>query len=151
VLVLDLDVHQGDGNAALFADDPTVVVVSVHGARNYPFTRVASDLDIDLPDATSDELYLEAVDRAVRFALARGPYTLAVLIAGADPWVGDTLGRLAISEAGLARRDEGVIAALRNAGMAVVVTLAGGYGAPIETTAAIHARTIAAAAGVAYR
>jgi acetoin utilization deacetylase AcuC-like enzyme len=149
VLVLDLDVHQGDGNAELFADDPSVVVVSVHGARNYPFTRAASDLDIDLADGTGDAQYLDAVRRAVRFALARGPYTLAVLIAGADPWAGDTLGRLAISEDGLVRRDTAVITALRDAGMAVVVTLAGGYGAPLATTAAIHARTIAAAAAVA--
>ena len=146
VLILDLDVHQGDGNAELFADDPATVVVSIHGARNYPFTRPPSDLDIDLPDGTGDEGYLEALDDALAFARRHGPYDLAMLIAGADPYAGDALGRLALSLEGLAERDRRALQALRAAGIPVCVTLAGGYGRSLEATAAIHAATIAAAA-----
>jgi len=146
VLILDLDVHQGDGNAELFAADPDTVVVSVHGARNYPFTRPPSDLDVDLPDGTGDDGYLAALGDALAFALQHGPYDLAVLIAGADPYAGDALGRLALTPEGLAERDQRALAALRAAGIPVCVTLAGGYGRPLEATAAIHAATIAAAA-----
>ena len=146
VLVLDLDVHQGDGNAELFADDPATVVVSIHGARNYPFRRPPSDLDIDLEDGTGDEGYLEALDQALAFAREHGPYDLAMLIAGADPYAGDALGRLALSLEGLAERDRRALQALRAAGIPVCVTLAGGYGRSLEATAAIHAATIAAAA-----
>ena len=146
VLILDLDVHQGDGNAELYAADPDTVVVSVHGARNYPFTRPPSDLDVDLPDGTGDDGYLAALDEALAFALERGPYDFAVLIAGADPYAGDALGRLALTPEGLAERDRRAVTALRDAGIPVCVTLAGGYGQPLEATAAIHAATIAVAA-----
>jgi acetoin utilization deacetylase AcuC-like enzyme len=146
VLILDLDVHQGDGNAELYAGDDDTVVVSIHGARNYPFTRPPSDLDIDLADGTGDDAYLAALDDALEFALARGPYDLAVLIAGADPFAGDALGRLSLTTEGLAERDRRALAALRGARIPVCVTLAGGYGRPLEATAAIHAATIAAAA-----
>ncbi len=146
VLVLDLDVHQGDGNAELLAADPATTVVSLHGARNYPFQRVPSDLDVDLPDGTADEAYLAALEGALAWALARRRYALAFLIAGADPWEHDALGRLALSEDGLAARDRRALAALREAGIPVCVTLAGGYGRPIEGTARIHARTIREAA-----
>ncbi len=146
MLILDLDVHQGDGNAEFYADDPDTVVVSIHGARNYPFTRPPSDLDIDLPDGTGDEGYLEALDEALAFAHAHGPYDLAMLIAGADPYAGDALGRLALSFEGLAERDRRALESLRGAGIPVCVTLAGGYGTSLDATAAIHAATIAAAA-----
>ena len=85
VLILDLDVHQGDGNAEFYTGDPDTVVVSIHGARNYPFTRPPLDLDIDLPDGTGDEGYLAALDEALAFAHAHGPYDLAMLIAGPTP------------------------------------------------------------------
>ena len=146
VLVLDLDVHQGDGNAELFAGDATVFVASLHGARNYPFQRVPSDLDVDLPDGTTDAAYLEALDGVLAAARAAGPYGLAFLLAGADPWAADALGRLALTPAGLAERDRVALAALRDAGIPVCLTLAGGYGVPIAGTAEIHARTVALAA-----
>ena len=146
MLILDLDVHQGDGNAELYAGDPDTVVVSIHGARNYPFTRPPSDLDIDLPDGTGDDRYLEALDEALAYAHAHGPYDLAMLIAGADPYAGDALGRLSLTFEGLAERDRRALQSLRAAGIRVCVTLAGGYGRSLEATAAIHAATIAAAA-----
>jgi len=145
-LILDLDVHQGDGNADIFGADPSVVVVSMHGARNYPFERIPSDIDDDVPDHTDDTGYLHLLDGVLEAAAARGPYALVYLLAGADPWVGDRLGRLSLTEAGLEERDRRAIQWVRAQGAALVVTLAGGYGVPIETTADIHARTIALAA-----
>ena len=146
VLVLDLDVHQGDGNSELLAPDPATTVVSLHGARNYPFERVPSDLDVELPDGTADGAYLAALDQALDWALTGRRYALAFLIAGADPWEHDALGRLSLTESGLAARDTRALAALRDAGIPICVTLAGGYGRPIEGTARIHAQTIRLAA-----
>lgn len=145
-LILDLDVHQGDGNADCFADDPDVLVVSLHGAQNYPFVRVPGDIDIDVPDRTGDEGYLALLDGVLREVNAHGPFELAFLLAGADPWEGDRLGRLSLTEAGLEERDRRAITWIRDRGMPLVVTLAGGYGEPIETTADIQARTVALAA-----
>ena len=146
ILVLDLDVHQGDGNADCFAADASVVVASIHGARNYPFERILGDLDVDVPDRTGDAAYLALVEGLLSECAARGPFGLVFLLAGADPWEGDRLGRLALTEAGLEERDRRAIAWVRQHGAALCVTLAGGYGEPIETTADIHARTIALAA-----
>ena len=142
ILVLDLDVHQGDGNADCLGPDSDVVVVSVHGARNYPFERLDSDIDVDVDDGTGDADYLNILDDVLPRALAFGPYALSFYLAGADPWEGDRLGRLALTEGGLAERDRRVIGALRTLGIPVCLTLAGGYGVPIETTADIHARTV---------
>lgn len=147
VLVLDLDVHQGDGNADILGPDPDVTVVSIHGARNYPFERVPSDIDVDVPDRTDDAGYLALLDATLARLDARGPYGLAFLLAGADPWAGDRLGRLSLTEAGLEERDRRAIAWIRERGVPLVVTLAGGYGEPITTTADIHTRTVALAAG----
>lgn len=146
VLVLDLDVHQGDGNADILGPDPDVTVVSIHCAHNYPFERVPSDLDVDVPDRTGDAGYLAFLDETLERVEALGPFDLAFLLAGADPWVGDRLGRLALTEAGLEERDRRAIGWIRDHGVPLVVTLAGGYGEPIETTADIHARTVALAA-----
>lgn len=147
VLVLDVDVHQGDGNADCFADDPTVVVASLHGERNYPFVRVPSDIDIDVPDRADDATYLALLEDLLAACAERGPYDLVYLLAGADPWADDRLGRLSLSEAGLEERDRRCVAFADHQDAALVVTLAGGYGVPIETTADIHARTVALAAG----
>ena len=105
VLVVDLDVHQGNGTAAIFADDPTVFTFSMHGARNFPFRKVASDLDVELQDGCADEDYLAALDQALEAVWARQvqPPGLAFYLAGADPHEGDRLGRLKLSAAGLAR------------------------------------------------
>ena len=145
VMVIDLDVHQGNGTAAIFRDDPTVFTLSMHGAKNFPFRKEASDLDVELPDGCRDDAYLRALDDALQQAWARQrdePPGLAFYLAGADPHEDDRLGRLSLTRAGLAERDRRVFAALAARGIPVVVTMAGGYGRDIATTVAIQARTI---------
>ncbi len=149
VLVIDLDVHQGDGTATIFADDPTVFTLSLHGARNFPVRKACSDLDVELPDGCGDAAYLEALVGALDDAwrrLATAPVGLAFYLAGADPHEGDRLGRLKLTADGLLTRDQRVLDALRVRGIPVAVTMAGGYGHDIETTVALHLRTIRAAA-----
>jgi acetoin utilization deacetylase AcuC-like enzyme len=145
-LVVDCDVHQGDGTADLLAADPQAFTLSLHGARNYPFQRIPSDLDVDLASGTGDERYLHALDQALDFAIPRARADVAFYLAGADPWEGDRLGRLALSKAGLRARDELVLDRLRSAGAAVCVVLAGGYAPDVRDTVDINAATAAAVA-----
>jgi acetoin utilization deacetylase AcuC-like enzyme len=145
-LVVDCDVHQGDGTADLLGGDPHGFTVSLHGARNYPFQRIPSDLDVDLPSGTGDEDYLEALDGALDVALRRCTPEIAFYLAGADPWEGDRLGRLALTKAGLRARDELVLDRLLGAGARVCVVLAGGYAEDVEDTVDINAGTAAAVA-----
>ena len=145
VWVIDPDVHQGNGTAAIFRDDPTVFTLSLHGAKNFPARKEASDLDVELPDSCGDEAYLAALHEALAQAWhlqAATPPGLAFYVAGADPHEGDRLGRLKLSFAGLAERDRLVFAALRERGMPVAVTMAGGYGRDIADTVAVHRRTL---------
>jgi acetoin utilization deacetylase AcuC-like enzyme len=142
VLVVDLDVHQGDGTHALLLEDTDAFTFSVNGFRNYPFRRVPGDLELDLPDGTDDERYLDGVERLLAQAVARSRPELCFYLAGADPYAGDRLGRLAVSQAGLAERDRLVRDTLLAAGVPVCVTLAGGYAEPIEDTVAINLATI---------
>lgn len=145
VLVVDLDVHQGNGTAAIFADDPTVFTLSLHGERNFPFRKVAGDLDVDLPDGCEDIPYLQALDRALDTVWARHADHspgLAFYLAGADPHENDRLGRLRLSAAGLAQRDRRVLAVLRERGIPVALTMAGGYGRDIADTVAIQLNTV---------
>jgi acetoin utilization deacetylase AcuC-like enzyme len=143
-LVVDCDVHQGDGTADLLGPDPDCFTLSIHGARNYPFQRIPSDLDVDLPSGTGDGPYLEALERALSHAVSRARAELAFYLAGADPWKGDRLGRLALSKDGLHRRDELVLDRLLTAGAAVCVVLAGGYAEDVRDTVDINAATVAA-------
>ena len=145
-LVVDCDVHQGDGTAQIFAEDDRTFTLSLHGARNYPFSRVPSDLDVDIASGTGDARYLRALREALDFALDRVRPEFAFYLAGADPWEGDRLGRLALSKAGLRARDEHVLDRLLEAGAAVCVVLAGGYADDVRDTVDIHAATAAAVA-----
>jgi acetoin utilization deacetylase AcuC-like enzyme len=145
-LVVDCDVHQGDGTAHLLAPDPDAFTLSLHGARNYPFTRIPSDLDVDLPSGTGDGEYLRALDRSLDAALAAGRPDVAFYLAGADPWEGDRLGRLALTKAGLRARDELVLDRLGGLGVPVCVVLAGGYAPDVRDTVDINAATAAAVA-----
>jgi acetoin utilization deacetylase AcuC-like enzyme len=145
-LVVDCDVHQGDGTAQLLGPDPDAFTLSLHGARNYPFERIPSDLDVDLPSGTGDEAYLEALDDALDAAIPAAGADIAFYLAGADPWEGDRLGRLALTKGGLRARDELVLDRLLAAGAAVVVVLAGGYAPDVVDTVDINAATVAAVA-----
>ena len=145
-LVVDCDVHQGDGTAQLFADDAETFTLSLHGARNYPFQRIPSDLDVDLATGTGDAGYLTALDEALDVAIPAARPDLAFYLAGADPWEGDRLGRLALTKEGLRTRDELVLDRLRAAGAAVCVVLAGGYAEDVRDTVDINAATAAAVA-----
>ena len=139
--ILDLDVHQGDGNATILADEPRVMTASVHGARNYPFQKAISTLDIALPDGTEDEPYLEACTRALDAVVAFEP-NLVFYIAGVDPLWCDRLGRFAVSHAGLEERDRQVLTHCRDARIPIVVLIGGGYADPIEETVRAYATTI---------
>jgi len=148
IVVVDLDVHQGDGTAAIFAGDPSVFTISLHGAKNFPFRKAASDLDIGLADGCGDADYLRALDRALEVLVeehAVQPFGLAFYLAGADPHEGDRLGRLKLSGAGLLARDRRVLAQLGALQVPVALAMAGGYGHDLDVTVAIQAATIEAA------
>jgi acetoin utilization deacetylase AcuC-like enzyme len=141
-LIVDTDVHQGNGTAALFRGDDTVFTLDLFGERNYPFEKEPCDLGVPLRDGTGDDEYCTRLEAALREALRRSGPDLAIYVSGADPFEGDRLGRLALTRAGLARRDGIVFDALRRAGVPVAVTMAGGYAAEIQDTVAIHAETV---------
>ncbi len=148
VAVVDLDVHQGNGTAAIFRDDETVFTLSVHGEKNFPFRKEPSDLDVDLPDGCADEPYLAAVDAALDELWRRhgdAPPGLIFYLAGADPHEGDRLGRLKVTAQGLAERDQRVLAAARERGIPVALSMAGGYGRKLDDTVAIQLETLRAA------
>jgi acetoin utilization deacetylase AcuC-like enzyme len=142
VLVVDVDVHQGDGTHSLLAGDAEAFTLSVNGWRNYPFRRVPGDLEVDLPDGTGDERYLEELGAALPEALRRARPELCFVLAGADPYEGDRLGRLALTKRGLRDRDVLVRDALAAAGVPVCLTLAGGYAKDIRDTVEINVNTL---------
>ncbi len=147
-VIIDCDVHQGNGTASLFQDDNTVFTFSIHGARNYPFRKEASDLDVALDDDTEDDAYLSALDEALVESIRASSADLAIYVAGADPFVGDTLGRLALTKDGLRVRDRVVLGHLRAAGLPVAVVMAGGYARNVDDIVDIHCTTVATTATV---
>ncbi len=147
VLIADCDVHQGNGTAAIFADDASVFTLSLHGERNFPLRKHPGSLDVGLPDGTGDDAYLGALAAALDTGLTRGRPDLVLYIAGADPYAEDRLGRLALSKAGLAERDRMVLATCRRAGLPVAIVCGGGYCADLESIVDIHAATMLLAAG----
>lgn len=146
VIIIDCDVHQGNGTAAILRDDPGVFTFSIHGRNNFPFRKEHSDLDVELADDAEDEAYLEALEKGLKTALRQADADLAIYLAGADPYLGDRLGRLAVSKLGLAERDRLVLDHCFDAGMPVAVTMAGGYADPIEDTVDIHFHSVVQAA-----
>ena len=146
VLILDCDVHQGNGTAEIFAGDETVFTMSIHGEKNFPLRKRPSSLDLPLPDGTADGAYLDAVDRGAQESFARSNADLVLYIAGADPFEGDRLGRLRVSKAGLLERDRIVFDAARRAGTPVAIVCGGGYARDLDAIAEIHAATMLEAA-----
>jgi acetoin utilization deacetylase AcuC-like enzyme len=146
IAVVDLDVHQGNGTAAIFAGDDSVFTFSMHGDKNFPFRKETSDLDVALADGTADDEYLERLREHLPAVLNRHEPDFVFYLAGADPYEGDRLGRLKLTIAGLRTRDEIVFDACRKAGLPVTVTMSGGYAHDINAIVTIHANTIREAA-----
>jgi len=146
VLILDCDVHQGNGTAEIFAADPTVFTMSIHGARNFPLRKYPSSLDVPLDDGTDDDAYLAALAPAVVESFGRGRPDLVFYIAGADPYEHDRLGRLRLTKQGLFDRDRMVLDAARAAGVPLAIVLGGGYSADLDAIVDIHAATMLMAA-----
>ena len=147
VAIVDLDVHQGNGTAAILRNDESIFTLSMHGASNYPFSKEQSDLDVALPDGTSDDFYLTMLNDALATMFGRIDPDLIIYLSGADPHEGDRLGRLRLTTGGMAARDTMVFSAARYRGIPVAVTMGGGYGKNIADTVAIHLQTVMIACG----
>jgi acetoin utilization deacetylase AcuC-like enzyme len=146
--VVDLDVHQGNGTAAVFAEDASVFTFSMHGEHTFPFRKQRSSLDVGLPDGTTDAVYLDALYRNLPHVLDAARPELVYYQAGVDPLAEDTLGRLALTHAGLEARDRFVFETVRRRNVPLVVTLGGGYARPLESSVAAHVGTYRAARAV---
>ncbi len=147
-MVVDCDVHDGNGTAAIFMNDPTVFTLSIHQLNNYPSIKPASTVDIDLEDGVGDEEYLSKLGIAVRTAMNEFRPELVMYVAGADPYREDQLGGLSLSIEGLKARDRLVFDTAREFGAYIAVTLAGGYAIKVEDTVTIHSNTAKVAADV---
>ncbi|MBA4326989.1 MAG: histone deacetylase [Polaromonas sp.] len=145
VAIIDLDVHQGNGTASIFSRDPTVFTLSLHGQKNFPFRKEASDLDVELPDGCRDDAYLQALELALDELDRRFSPGLVIYLAGADPHEGDRLGRLKLSWDGLEARDRRVFDWAFQRRIPLALTMAGGYGVNIEDTVQVQVNTFRAA------
>ena len=142
IAIVDLDVHQGNGTAAIFRDEPSVFTFSMHGDKNFPFRKEVSDLDVALEDGTGDDEYLALLRTHLEDVLNRHRPDFVFYLAGADPFEGDRLGRLKMTIDGLRRRDEIVMEACTRAGLPVAISMSGGYAHDIDAIVTIHANTI---------
>ncbi|RMG09600.1 MAG: histone deacetylase [Acidobacteria bacterium] len=142
-LVIDCDVHQGDGTAFIFQHDKDVFTFSMHGAKNYPLHKEKSSLDIELADGTTDDEYLEILEQALPRIFMHNP-DIVFYLAGADPYEKDKLGRLKLTIDGLRRRDEMILKFAKDHQIPIVTTMSGGYAEKLEDTVEIHANTIRA-------
>jgi acetoin utilization deacetylase AcuC-like enzyme len=149
VMVVDTDVHQGNGTAAIFAKDQEVFTLSIHQENNYPARKPPSDMDINLEDGTNDDEYLAALRKGLEGTLGRFHPDLLFYVGGADPYREDQLGGLRLSLGGLQRRDELVFGEARRRNVPVAMTLAGGYARKVEDTVQIHVNTVRAAREIA--
>lgn len=141
VAIVDLDVHQGNGTASIFRDDPSVFTLSLHGEKNFPFRKEPGDLDIELPDGCGDHTYVQALEQALAQLDARFAPDLVIYLAGADPHEGDRLGRLSITDAGMEARDRRVFDWAWQRRIPMAITMAGGYGRDMETTLRVQFNT----------
>jgi len=145
IWIIDCDVHQGNGTAAIVKNDPTIFTFSIHGKNNFPYHKETSDLDIELADGTDDAAYLNAIEKGLAACMQNFKADLAIYLAGADPYRDDRFGRLAITKEGLAQRDHLVLRHLINAGLPTAVTMAGGYAPNVQDTVDIHFQSVLAA------
>ncbi len=146
-LIIDLDVHQGNGTAFIFQDSPEVFTFSMHGAKNFPLFKEQSSLDIELADGTADDEYLDTLEHALS-RIRLHDADIIFYLAGADPYENDRLGRLKLSKEGLRQRDETVMRFARDEGIPIVTTMSGGYAQEIADTVDIHCNTIRAVKAV---
>jgi acetoin utilization deacetylase AcuC-like enzyme len=146
VVVIDTDVHQGNGTAAILTGDPKVFTFSIHGAKNFPFNKEESDLDAPLPDGAGDTEFLATLERCLQVALDAADADLAIYLAGADPFEKDRLGRLSVTKAGLAERDRIVLETCKERAIPVAITMAGGYARKVQDTVDVHFQSIRRAA-----
>ena len=142
VLIVDTDVHQGDGTATIFESDPSVFTLSIHGASNFPLRKQQSDLDIPLPDDADDRTFLQAVRTGLDEAFARFEPQFVIYLSGADPHEGDKLGRLAVTFESLEARDDMVLSLCEHRDLPTVVCMGGGYGHDIRTSVEASFRTV---------
>lgn len=140
-VIIDLDVHQGNGTAAIFANDASVFTFSIHDEKNYPYHKEVGNLDIGLQEGADNKAYLAAVKQGIGWALELAQADLAFYIAGADPYIDDRLGRMAVTISGLAQRDHLVFERVQKARLPLVVVMGGGYARQIDDTVAIHQQT----------
>ena len=146
IAVIDLDVHQGNGTAAILQNDSSIFTLSIHGENNFPFKKEQSDLDLGLPDGSDDKVYLDALYKCLEEFEFRFKADCIVYLAGADPHEGDRLGRLKLSKEGMRQRDETVFQFALDRNLPVAFSMAGGYGKEIDSTVDIHFQTIQTAA-----
>lgn len=139
--VVDCDVHQGNGTAAIFRHDPSVFTLSLHGGKNYPFRKETSTVDVEFADGTGDAEYLDALEQHLTVVLGQHRPDIVFYLAGADPFEGDRLGRLKLTADGLRARDALVLGRCRAHGLPVAISMAGGYAPEVEDIIAIHAST----------
>ncbi len=144
ILIVDTDVHQGDGTADLFAGDPSVFTLSIHGEQNFPARKAVSDLDLALPDRSGDDVFLDALQHGLRVAHELSRPQLVFYLAGADAHEGDMLGRLSVTTAGLQRRDEMVMERCRADRLPVVTVMGGGYGKDLDATVEVYRNSVEA-------
>ena len=145
ILIIDCDVHQGNGTAAIAKDDSSIFTFSIHGKNNFPYQKEQSDLDIALENGADDAVYLKALANGLKVSLDASDADLAIYLAGADPYEDDRFGRLALTKKGLAERDRLVFRCCLEAGLPTAVTMAGGYARKVQDTADIHFQTVLAA------
>lgn len=150
-LILDCDVHQGNGTASILQDEDEIFTMSIHGDRNFPLRKVKSDLDVPLPDGIEDDEYLDRLESALEISFDKSRPDIVFYLAGADPFEGDRLGRLKLSKQGLADRDWMVMQCARSKGVPFVVVMAGGYAHRLDDLVDIHLKTVSIAAELSVR
>ena len=142
IIIIDCDVHKGNGTASILADDHSIFTFSIHGKKNFPFDNEKSDLDIPLEDNTDDESYLKALEHGLSHAMKVAKPDLALYLAGADPYITDRFGRLDLTKEGLLARDKLVFQSCRNVAIPIAITMAGGYAQNVDDTVDIHFQTV---------